>query len=75
MIPVKKTFSTHDQSKINKFKAAVLREKGYILGTAVTTRYSPDGESKDSEVTIYAEIPHVCAEIDINSFVDELDNS
>lgn len=74
MIKVKKTFSAHDRSKINQFKDAVKREKGVILGTATTSRQSPDGSTGDSTVTIYAKIPHVCAEIDMDSFIDEMDS-
>ena len=74
MIEFNKTFSAQDQEKIERFKATVLREKGKILGTATTTRTSPDGTNVDREVTIYAEIPHVCAELDMKSYVEELDD-
>ncbi len=74
MIKVKKTFSSHDQSGKEKYIALVLDHKGKILGTTTVTRHSPNGDAVDSSVTVFAEIPSVVSEIDMNSFINELDD-
>lgn len=75
MIKVKKTFSSSDRTGKEKYKALIIEHNGRILGTTATTRYSPEGKAVKSEVTVYAEIPSVCKEIDMTSFIDELDDS
>ncbi len=74
MIKVKKTFSSHDVEKKEKYITLVLEKKGKILGTATTTRHSPNGDAVDSAITVFAEIPSVVAEIDMASFIDEIDD-